>query len=55
MAERRKPTSVSKHKLRWQIRSGRCVKVTTQLHLVLTLRMRGALHPFAHTFLWRGY
>jgi hypothetical protein len=34
--------------------SGCGVKITTHLHLVHRLRMRGAIPPIPHTFSWRG-
>jgi hypothetical protein len=34
--------------------SGQSVNLTTHLHLVLRLRMCGAIHPFPHTSSWCG-
>jgi hypothetical protein len=34
--------------------SGRVVKLTTHLHLMPRLRMRGAVPPLPHTSSWRG-
>jgi hypothetical protein len=34
--------------------SGRCVKLSTHLHLVPRLRMREIIPPLPHTFSWSG-